>query len=103
MSYELIIADMANYQLKVIIEYMCNKLYNEQAAKNFIDKLQEKYNKVSTNPYIYEASRDTRLEEKGYRKIVIDNYVIMYVVNEDKKEIYINGIFCVRQNYERYL
>ena len=52
---------------------------------------------------MYEYVRDQRLAEKGYRKIPVDNYVIFYLVNDEKKEIEIHDVFYCRENYGRFL
>ena len=52
---------------------------------------------------MYELSRDRMLCQKGYRKIVINNYIALYTVDENKKEVVITRIFYGSMNYSNHL
>lgn len=103
MAYKLYITDSANGSLDEIVDYMVNKLKNPKAAIDFLDEVQKKYKKVTENPEMYELVRDSRLAMKGYRKIPVDNYVIIYMVDHEEKEIEIRDIFYCGEDYRRYL
>lgn len=103
MAYSLFITDSANESLDEIIYYMIHKLKNPTAAMDFLNKVQKKYEKVRENPEMYEYVRDRRLAMKGYRKIPVDNYVIIYLVDDEKKEIEIRDVFYCGEDYKRYL
>lgn len=103
MGYKLYITDLANESLDDIVFYMIHKLKNPTAAMSFLDEIQKKYEKVCENPEMYEPVRDRRLAIKGYRKIPVDNYVIIYLVDNEKKEVEIRDIFYCGEDYKRYL
>lgn len=103
MAYKLYITDSANGSLDEIVDYIVNKLKNPKAAIDFLDEVQKKYKKVTENPEMYELVRDSRLAMKGYRKIPVDNYVIIYMVDHEEREIEIRDIFYCGEDYRRYL
>lgn len=103
MDYSLYITDTANESLDEIVYYMVHKLKNPLAATNFLNEIQKKYEKVCKNPEMYECVRDRRLALKGYRKIPVDNYVIIYLINDEKREIEIRDVFYCGEDYKRYL
>jgi plasmid stabilization system protein ParE len=46
---------------------------------------------------------DEFLREKGYRKLIVDSYVVFYVVNESEKLAVIMRILYGRQKYQDLL
>lgn len=103
MDYNLFITDTANESLDKIVYYIIHKLKNPLAAMDFLDEVQKKYEKVCKNPEMYEHVRDSLLSIKGYRKIPVGNYIIIYLVNDEKKEIEIRDVFYCGEDYKRYL
>ena len=47
-----------------------------------------------------ELLKDEILRKKGYRKIVIDNYIVIYKVNKDEKSVIIVRIIYNRRQYQ---
>ena len=47
--------------------------------------------------------RDARLKSLGYRKALINNYVMIYRVDEDAKAVYILRFFYARRDYEKLI
>lgn len=79
--------------LYLFSEYNLNSSY---ISHNFYSKFQ---NILLYLKYFPELFPKLQVHNKNYRKIIIDNYVIIYEVNHFKKEIYILHIFHSRQNY----
>lgn len=103
MNYNIIVSESAIKDLDEIIKYIIEVLLNNKAASDFIDEVERKYIEVSKYPYMFELSRDYRLRKKGYHRVVINNYVILYLINDKSKEVIISGIFYGGQNYKNYL
>ena len=103
MNYDVIVSESAIKDLDEILKYMIEVLCNRKAAIDFIDEVERKYFEISKHPYMYELSRDERLKKKGYRRIVINNYIILYLINDKSKEVIVSRIFYSGQNYKDYL
>ena len=103
MAYNVSITDGASAELGEILDYIINRLQNPSAAKDFLDKVGECYGRLAENPKIYQRCDYEKFKEKGYRKAVIKNYVLIYRIDEAAKAVYILHIFYGRQNYYSYI
>ncbi|EFP62442.1 type II toxin-antitoxin system RelE/ParE family toxin [Erysipelotrichaceae bacterium AF15-26LB] len=103
MAYKVVMSESAEYDLEQILNYLTVKLYNPIAATNFVNKLESCFNLLSEQPKIYALSNQEYLNKLGYHKCVIDHYVMLYRINEDKQEIVIMRIFYGKQDYIKYL
>jgi mRNA-degrading endonuclease RelE of RelBE toxin-antitoxin system len=103
MAYRIEITDSANKNLNDILHYMIYDLGTIQVARRFIGEVEENYKKVADNPFMYEVSRDAYLKSKGYHRIVIGNYVILYLIDNPNKVVNICGFFYCRQDYSKLL
>ncbi|MCL2080877.1 MAG: type II toxin-antitoxin system RelE/ParE family toxin [Oscillospiraceae bacterium] len=89
----------AEKDLDKIIEYIIVKLSAPQAASDLLDKIYACYDSLEKNPYIYEECRDLRLKSEGYRRAVINNYILVYKIYENTKQVVAHGFFYGGQNY----
>jgi addiction module RelE/StbE family toxin len=103
MAYKVTVTTSADSDIDGIFSYIAEELDNLTAAIAFADDIAEKYERLSDNPYIYEESRDARLKEKGYRRIVIKNFVMLYLVDKANSEVIIARVFYGRQDYPNLL
>ena len=103
MAYKVTISASAERDIDGIIVYIAEKLANPKAAADFADALEEKYTEMEAHPFIFEPSRNERLAQAGYRRFVIGNYVALYKVNEELREVIVARIFYGRRDYEKYI
>ncbi len=103
MACRLTITEAANQDMDNIFAYIINQLCNLKAAMDLAEAIETKYHEVCLNPYMFEEARDKVLKNKGYRRIPVNNYVILYKINSEKKEVIIARIFYCRQSYKECL
>ena len=103
MAYNIILTDAAEQDIDEIFSYMAGKLQNLSAAISFADEIEDKYDKLADNPRMYEESRDSRLKERGYRRIPIGNYVLLYLVEDSSQKVIIARIFYGKQEYTKLI
>lgn len=101
--YKLVITELAQSDLDSIVNYIAVHLANPVAAGHFLDRVEECYRSLKTNPFIYSKSNDIRLEKEGFRKAVIKNYVLMFKVNEKSKTVIIYRLFYGARDYLKLL
>ena len=68
-------------------------------VKKFIVSLRKKTSQLKSFPYscpVYELDTD-------YRKLVVGDYLVLYMVNEDAKTVEIHRIFHESQNIKQLL
>lgn len=103
MAYKLIITDAAHNDLDEALNYIVNRLSNPTAAAKMLAQVEECYSQLRTYPFLYEACYDTRLQELGYRKTVIGNYILIFRPDEGTQTIYILRYFYGARDYEKML
>jgi len=103
MAYKVETSDSAHSDLDNILLYMIDELASPLVATNFSDALDQKYELLEEHPFMFEVSRNERLAKLGYRRLVIGNYVALYLVNDENKTVTIARIFHGKQNYEKYI
>lgn len=100
MAYKVSITAAAAADLDNLLLYMIEMLHNKPAASRFYETFQTKLALLASHPLICELARDSVLRSKGYRKLVIDNYIILYTVDTKNKIVTIMRIFYGRQKYK---
>jgi addiction module RelE/StbE family toxin len=76
---------IAREDLIDIFEYI--KSDNPDAAANFIKKIDESILKLEMFPGCGVIPKDERLQKRGYRMLIIGNYVVFYVIKDGAVEI----------------
>lgn len=97
--YRLVITKLAHEDLDNIVSYIAVQLNNHIAAANLLDEVEKCYDYLKSNPLMYERCHDIRLEKEGYRRATINNYVLVYKVDETLKTVIIYRFFYGAQNY----
>ena len=103
MAYELKVAEAAERDLFETFDYISSSLEAPKAASDFFAKIQSCFSQLVDNPYVYALSSDLRLEEEGYRKAVIGNYLLMFTVDEKEKCVFVHRLFYGGMDYCRFL
>lgn len=99
MSYNLFVTQNADDELAGIVDYIANHLDNPKAAGDFLDRVEVCYERLTENPKIYQLCDYQDFKEKGYRKVIINNYVLLFRIDEDTDTVYILHVFFGRQDY----
>ena len=96
MAYNVRIMEKAEQDLSEIVTYFTDKLCNPKAAESL---LEEKMN-IADNPYMYPLSNDLVLQSKGYHRFLFKkNYIALYLIDDDEKEVSIMRIFYAKRDY----
>ena len=98
-KYKIKIYPHAEIDLKDIIGYL-NTLSPQSALRHY-DLIIEKVASLSEMPGRCPFVRDIALKAKGYRYLVIENYLVFFVIKDDSVQI--RRIIYGRRNYEWFL
>lgn len=93
------ISPSADADLFKILKYIAHELTNPQAATDFADGVERCYADLEEMPSAHSLCADPLLRLKGYRKYPVGNYLVIYRVVEEVKEVRIVHIFHATQNY----
>lgn len=99
MKYDVILSEEAHSDIDSVLHYIVNALKNPTAAKRLLDKIEQVYIDIADTPFMYAYCNNSRLQNDGYRKAVINNYVLIYRVDEAKNIVFVVRFFYGRQNY----
>ena len=104
MAYNVRIMEKAEQDLSEIVTYFTDKLYNLKAAESLLEEfLKEKMN-IADNPYMYPLSNDLVLQSKGYHRFLFKkNYIALYLIDDNEKEVYIMRIFYAKRDYSNLI
>jgi toxin ParE1/3/4 len=67
------------------------------AAKESANRIEKNLELLSNNPYLGRVPKEKELAKAGYRFLVIDNYLLFYIV--EGKTIYIHRIIHGARDY----
>ena len=101
--YNIKITREAYEDIDKIVSYISGVLKNPIAASNFLDELEKCYDNVAFNPESYVLCKDERLKERGYRKIVIKNYIVFYRTDITENTVYIMRVIYGRRDYAKLI
>ena len=98
-QYEVRIFPSAQQDLLDVIDYL-NTL-SKEAALNYYDQLTSEISSLSIMPERCPRPRDLALAAKGYRYLVVGNYLVFYVVSGNIVQI--RRILYARRDYKQLL
>lgn len=97
--YKIVIGKYAKKDLNDIYDYISNTLFNNEAANQLLDKINLKFEQIKLFPKSAPLINNEYVKNKNIRKILIDNYIAFYIVDETKFEIRILRIVYGMMNY----
>ncbi|MCK5686401.1 type II toxin-antitoxin system RelE/ParE family toxin [bacterium] len=99
-NYELKITTKASEDLNEIYSYIAGEISNEIAALNLMDEIEKNILRLKEFPFSCSYVEDIILKDKGYRKLIVKNYITFYIVNDKDKKVVIMRVLYGRQNYQ---
>lgn len=99
-NYRLKFTLKAEEDLDQIYEYIFNSLFAESAANNLIKKVEKEITRLMKFPFSGSYAMDEPLKARGYRKLIVDNYLVFYLVNEVEAQVVIMRILYGASKYQ---
>lgn len=104
MAYEVKYAEGAVKDLDKIFDFVSN--VSVEAAKNLVGKIRSKVNNLSFMPSGFNF--DDRLGQRLHddfktEAIIVGDYLILFVVNEEDKEVVVTHFISSKSDYMRLL
>lgn len=88
-KYRVIIEPLAEDDIVRNVEYIAYEKKSPDAARNLLKGLRKEIRSLSINPQRHMFDEDEDLAKKEVRKHYYKNYKIFYLVDEEKKVVYI--------------
>lgn len=96
-KYNTLYLPIAQKDLIEIIEYIQQD--NPSAALELLNKIEETISKLEYFLYMGTQPKDSLLQYKGYRILIIDSFLVFYVVKENESEVEIRRIIHGKRKY----
>ncbi len=98
--YKIKITPKAEEDLNEVFSYISLELANNNAAKGLMSKIESSIMRLQAFPFSCSSVEDELLKEKGYRKLIIENYIVFYMVNELERHVVIMRVLYGRHKYQ---
>ena len=99
MEYRVKLTDQFLDEFEEICDYISNKLKNIDASNRLREKVIYNIFLLENSPRMCIEIENVDRAERQYRRLVINNYVILYTIDEEQKIIYIAHIYYGGRNY----
>lgn len=97
--YEIEFTEDCRDEIREIYKYISENLVAKQAARDLMRKMKNIIMDLAESPKLYMKIEKKDRRKRDFRRIVIDNYIILYTIDEDKKTVYISHMYYGRRNY----
>jgi addiction module RelE/StbE family toxin len=98
-SYNIEITEPAEKDLLEIGNYIANELLEPDIAVKVVNKIAEAVLDLEVMPYRNTLVADDRLAIQGFRKIIVDNFIVFYIVSEERKIVTIVRILYGKRDW----
>lgn len=98
-KYCVFISHTATEDLKGIALYVAKELKEPSIAKKLIQTIKEAVMSLEQMPTIYSLLRDASLAVQGIRRLIVENYMVFYIVTEEDAKVTIVRILYGRRDW----
>lgn len=88
-KYKVKINPRAIRELDSIYDYIAKEKLAPENARGQIEKIKKAVLNLSTFPQSHQERNEGRYAEKGYRQLLIDNYLAIFRIDEAHRTVYV--------------
>ncbi|WP_187759776.1 type II toxin-antitoxin system RelE/ParE family toxin [Thiospirochaeta perfilievii] len=97
--YKINLTQKAYGDLKDIYRYIKEELHNKNSALKVIDEIENRILLLKDYPKTGVFVKDEVLVKRGYRKLLVNNYIALYLIDEDRKVVNIIRVVYGKRDY----
>lgn len=98
MRYEVKLTTQAIEQIQEIVQYISKILFVPETAQKWLDPLQCEIRKLDSMPSRYPLTAEEPWRTKGIRKMPFKNFLVYYLIDEDKNSVWVTAVIYGRRN-----
>ena len=102
-EYRIEITTRAKRDIKEIHTYITENLKEPNAADILLDRIETEILTLKNMPLRHSIERDEKLKLRNLRKLIVDNYLVFYTVNNRTKTVFIVRVLYARRDWMRLL
>ena len=87
--YEVLLYPKAFRDIEEIYSYLANEKAEPGIAKGLTDRIWDAISSLEYNPQSHQDRLTGRYSDKGYKQLIIDNYIAIFKINEDKRKEFV--------------
>ena len=103
MKYEVEVSEQADRDLREIFEYIAFELQLPENAIGQINRLEEQILSLDAMPKRYRKYEKEPWKSRGLRVLPVDNYVVLYIPDSDKKVVTILRVMYAGRDIDNQL
>ncbi len=103
MNYSVLISNQAKEDLRGIYAYIAYQLLSPAVAKKLLLKLEETIKSLETFPMRCHVMFDNPWKDRGFRVLQVDNYLLIYSVEEKLHEVTIIRVLYAKRDIPKAL
>ena len=88
-KYKVKVNPRAIRELDHIYEYIAKEKLAPENAKGQVDRIKKAVLSLDTFPQSHQERNEGRYARKGYRQLLIDNYIAIFRIDEPQKTVYV--------------
>lgn len=102
-QYKVLMTEPATDDLQSIARYIADELFEPAITKKLIGKIKEAVMSLAELPTRHGLVADERLAAQGIHKLLVENYIVFYVVSERETTVTILRILYGRRDWEHLI
>lgn len=103
MDYKVKLTDHAIAQLQEAVIYISKVLQASTVAKHWAARVKKELASLSTMPARYPLTEEEPWHTEGVHKMSVENFLVYYWIDEEKKIVWITAIVYARRDQLRVL
>ena len=88
-KYKVKVNPRAIRDLDSIYEYIASEKLAPENAKGQVERIKKSILGLDTFPQSHQERNEGRYAGKGYRQLIIDNYIVIFRISEPQKTVYV--------------
>lgn len=98
MRYEVKLTAQAIGQIEEIVQYISKVLLVPETARKWVDTLQREIAKLDFMPSRYPFTEEEPWRTKGIHKMPFKSFLVYYLIDEDKKAVWVTAVIYARRD-----
>jgi len=98
-KYKIIIKSSAKKDINKITNYIIKNFKSNRIAEKLISEIRDKMLILQEYPNAYQTLFNYKYTDRKYKRVVVDNYSIIYYILEEQKKVVIVHIYYNKRNF----
>ncbi len=102
-NYQVLVTEPAARDLHGVADYIANDLHEPETARRQLGRLKEAVLSLGEYPTRCSLVAEPLLARQGFRKMVVDNYLVFYIVSDQLSTVTVIRVLYNRRDWASLL